>query len=122
MLENKEAGAEIRTPDLLITNQLLYRLSYASNLDSGQRHGNNHRGVGIGSLAEVDATVYRRSAGSTRQAAAETDPQTSRQYCARQAADAAARNWRTTRHTCPPSLSISKPDAAAGSRRFSPLP
>ena len=26
-----KAGAEIRTPDLLITNQLLYRLSYASN-------------------------------------------------------------------------------------------
>ena len=26
----KKAGAEIRTPDLLITNQLLYRLSYAS--------------------------------------------------------------------------------------------
>ena len=30
VLEKKEAGAEIRTPDLLITNQLLYRLSYAS--------------------------------------------------------------------------------------------
>ena len=27
-----KAGAEIRTPDLLITNQLLYRLSYASIL------------------------------------------------------------------------------------------
>jgi hypothetical protein len=25
-----KAGEEIRTPDLLITNQLLYRLSYAS--------------------------------------------------------------------------------------------
>jgi hypothetical protein len=25
-----QAGEEIRTPDLLITNQLLYRLSYAS--------------------------------------------------------------------------------------------
>ena len=28
--EKKEAGARIRTADLLITNQLLYRLSYAS--------------------------------------------------------------------------------------------
>ena len=26
------AGGRIRTPDLLITNQLLYRLSYTSNL------------------------------------------------------------------------------------------
>ena len=28
----KKAGARIRTADLLITNQLLYRLSYASML------------------------------------------------------------------------------------------
>ena len=28
--KEKEAGARIRTADLLITNQLLYRLSYAS--------------------------------------------------------------------------------------------
>jgi hypothetical protein len=28
--EKQEAGARIRTADLLITNQLLYRLSYAS--------------------------------------------------------------------------------------------
>ena len=28
------AGGRIRTPDLLITNQLLYRLSYTSNSNS----------------------------------------------------------------------------------------
>jgi hypothetical protein len=29
--EQKRAGGEARTPDLLITNQLLYQLSYAGN-------------------------------------------------------------------------------------------
>ncbi len=66
MAEEREAGAEIRTPDLLITNQLLYRLSYASMLDIVERHGNNRRGVGTGSLAEVGAAVYRRSMAAQR--------------------------------------------------------
>ena len=38
------AGGRIRTPDLLITNQLLYQLSYTSDL-TGVIHDTSFRGI-----------------------------------------------------------------------------
>ena len=54
-----KAGARIRTADLLITNQLLYRLSYASVLETTPRG----RGKGL-SVTQARGRVQRGGDGA----------------------------------------------------------
>ena len=56
ILGNTRAGRRIRTDDLLITNQLLYQLSYA---------GNNARSVAHRVRADKGRTIYIRERTST---------------------------------------------------------
>jgi hypothetical protein len=62
-LQRTGAGEGNRTPDPLLTRQLLYRLSYASEWNNSINYNHSSRSFGKKLSLEIDKRFYRRQNG-----------------------------------------------------------